>query len=84
MKKKVVKTDHDINRTYEIVRGFNIPDGDGEKRFEPTKKGRFVNPDDFDPKVWKALLHGGAIQLVADPTQPTEPDETVVLENVDG
>jgi hypothetical protein len=78
-KKKVLKTDEEINRTYEIVKGFNIPDGDGEKRFEPTKKGSFVNPDDFEPDVWDKLVKLEAVKLVDDPTQPGE-DETTSLE----
>lgn len=69
---------------FEIVHGFNIPDGDGEKRFEPGKK-KFVTPSDFDADVWKALVAGGAVQAVteSDPTVPDE-NEEVVFEVVNG
>jgi hypothetical protein len=73
-------TEKEIAETYEIVRGFNIPDGDGEKRYEPTKKGRFVTPDDFEPEVWKALVAGGAVTPVE---EPLKEDETIAAEVIE-
>jgi hypothetical protein len=79
-------TEAEIKETFEIVKGFNIPDGDGEKRYEPgtPDKPMFVDPDDFDANVWKALVAGGAIQVVTkdDPTVPTA-GEQVVFEVID-
>lgn len=56
-------TEKQIAKTFEIVRGFNVPDGDGDKRYEPgtEKKPAFVSPRDFDAEVWEALLAGGAV-----------------------
>ena len=80
-KKKVLKTNEDINRTYEIIAGFNIPFGDKEKRFEKgsEKHPKFVQPKDFEPDVWDALVKGGAVKLVEDDTQPSE-TETIAAE----
>lgn len=55
-------TEAQVAKTYEIVKGFNIPDGEGEKRFEPGKsKPKFVTEKDFAPEVWKELVSAGAV-----------------------
>jgi len=79
-KKTDTLTEKQIARTYEVVKGFNVPDGDGERRYDPGKtKPRFVMEEDFAPTVWKALLASGAIKHFEDPTLPKE-GEIVVAE----
>jgi hypothetical protein len=51
MKKKPTE-----KHVYEIVKGFNIPDGDGEKRFEPGD-----DMPDLAPDVLKKLVELGAV-----------------------
>lgn len=82
-KKKVLKTNEDINQTYEIIAGFNIPDGDGEKRFGKgsERSPKFVQPKDFEPDVWEALVKGGAVKLIEDDTQPSEDDAVIFEKN---
>lgn len=81
MPKKKVLTDKELNQTYEIIAGFNIADGEGEKRFEKgsERHPKFVTPADFEPDVFTALMKGGAFKLVEDKTQPGA-DEVVILE----
>lgn len=83
MPKKKVLTDKEINQTYEIIAGFNIADGEGEKRFEKgsERSPKFVQPKDFEPEVWKALVAGGAVKLVEDDTQPSEDDAVIFEKN---
>lgn len=47
---------------FEIVKGFNLADGDSEKRYEPGKrKPHYVSPDDFDAVTWAALIKAEAV-----------------------
>lgn len=81
-KKAETLTEKQIDKAYEIVRGFNVPDGDDEKRFEPGKtKAQIVFEKDFAPKVWKSLVAGGAVRLVED--TEVKPDEVIVFEKIE-
>lgn len=81
MPKKKQLSEKEVANTWLIVKGFNVPDGDGEKRFEPTKKGSYVTPNDFDEDVFAVLVRLGAIEPVE---EPLKEDEVVILEKVDG
>jgi hypothetical protein len=63
----------------EIVKGFNVPDGESEKRFEP---GGFVTEKDFTPEDWKALVKMEAVRLVEKPLTEAEKDE-IVFEKIE-
>lgn len=81
-KKAATLTEAQIDKAYEIKKGFNIPDGEDEKRFEPGKtKPQIVFEKDFEPKVWKALVSSGAVEPVED-TEVKE-DEVIVFEKVE-
>jgi hypothetical protein len=82
MKKKEVLTEAQIDKAYEIVKGFNIADGEGEKRFEPGKrKPQIVFEKDFKPEVWKSLLKLDAVKLVED--VEVREDEVVIFEKIE-
>lgn len=44
-------------KQFQIVKGFNIPSGDGEARYEPGDE-----MPDLKPEVLKKLIEAGAIE----------------------
>lgn len=61
-----------IKELFEIVKGFNVTDQDGnETRFEATAN-KFVTAKDFTADQWKALLASDAIVQVEEPIEPEE------------
>lgn len=77
MAKKKVLTEKEIERTYEVVTGFNVPKG----RFDVgTDKPNFVSEKDFSPDEWKALTDMGAVRRVE--TTEVREDEVVIFEKV--
>lgn len=72
-KKKKVLTESAIEKTYEIVKGFNI----GDERFGiGTNKPNFVSEKDFTPEVFAKLVKHGALV----PVETVRDDEVVVFE----
>lgn len=76
MAKKKILTEAEIDRTYQIVKGFNLPDG---RRFEAGNN--FVSEKNFSTSDWKALVEMEAVQKVETPE--VREDETVVFEKVE-
>ena len=84
-KKKAVKVlpESRVPDAYEVVAGFNYPDGKGgEKRVNATKtKPTIVFEKDFEPAVWKALLKLEAVRVMA-PVEQLAEGESVAAEVV--
>jgi hypothetical protein len=78
MKKKVL-TESQIDKAYELVKGYSAPDYVAPGTEE---KPVIVFEKDFDKDVWKELMSGGALKRVEEPETEAE-KETIVFEKVE-
>lgn len=78
MAKKKKLTEKEIDKLFVVAIGFNVPDGDGEKRFNvgTDAKPNFVTEKDFKPEHWKELVKQGAVVQLVQPETEAEKDET--------
>ena len=77
MAKKIL-TEKEVEKTFEIVRGFNLSDG---SRYEAGNS--FVYEKDFEPSDWKALLAMDAVKPVEKPESEAE-KESIIYEVING
>ena len=82
-KKKEILSEKQIDKTYEIVKGFDLTDAETgkETRYDVGKIPKFVREQDFEKDEWKALLAGGALKLV-EPAESEAEKETIVFEKI--